>query len=63
MKKFLKYIGMAVSSWGLTACSADFLERIPEGQYVEETYYMSDAALDACITVPGSITTSVRQWL
>lgn len=47
MKKFLKYIGMAVSSWGLTACSADFLERIPEGQYVEETYYMSDAALDA----------------
>ena len=47
MKNIFKYISMAIPLLGLTACSADFLERIPEGQYVEETYYMSDAALDA----------------
>ena len=47
MKNIFKYICMAIPLLGLTACSADFLERIPEGQYVEETYYVSDDALDA----------------
>ena len=47
MKKYLRYIGMAASLAGLAACGDGYLERIPEGQYVEETYYMSDDALDA----------------
>lgn len=47
MKNILKYIGVALPLVGLTACGADFLERIPEGQYVEDSYYMSDEALDA----------------
>ena len=47
MKKYLRYIGMAASLAGLAACGDGYLERIPEGQYVEEIYYMSDDALDA----------------
>ena len=37
MKNLLKYIGIAIPFLGLTACGDDFLERIPEGQYVEDT--------------------------
>ena len=30
----------------LTACSDSFLERAPEGNYVDVTYYTSDDALE-----------------
>lgn len=46
--RIFKYIIIAVSFTGLlTSCSDDFLDRQPQGSYVEETYYVSDAALEA----------------
>lgn len=44
MKKLI-YL-MAVSAV-LCSCGKDFLNREPEGNYVEETYYVSDKALEA----------------
>ena len=47
----------------LTACSDSFLERAPEGNYVDVTFYTSDKALQAATAplynVPGSTSTSV----
>ena len=31
----------------LTACSDSFLDRVPEGSYVDATFYTSDEALEA----------------
>ncbi len=45
----------------LTACSDSFLERAPEGNYVDVTYYISDDALERALhrftTVHGSTST------
>lgn len=47
MKKFIVLCALI----GLTSCSADFLERLPQGNYVEETFYVSDDALEAATAV------------
>lgn len=47
----------------LTACSDSFLERAPEGNYVDVTFYTSDKAYKRLqprsTIVPGSTSTSV----
>lgn len=43
----------------LTACSDSFLERAPEGNYVDVTFYTSDKALQAA-TAPALQSCLVR---
>ncbi len=45
--KLFKYIALGVVMGICTSCSDDFLDRQPQGNYVEETFYVSDAALQA----------------
>ena len=47
-KALISAIGLGVL---LSSCSDDFLERAPEGQYVADTFFQSDAAL-AAATAP-----------
>jgi len=45
----------------LTACSDSFLERAPEGNYVDVTFYTSDKALQAA-TAPTSTSVPSCRW-
>ena len=45
-KTYISIIGLGIAAC-MSSCSDDFLEKLPQGNYVEETYYVSDKALEA----------------
>lgn len=45
------YISILILSALLTACSSDFLDKLPESNYVDASYYQSDDALMAASAV------------
>ena len=50
-----KLLAIATTALLLAACSDSFLDRAPEGQYVDATFYTSDEALEAptCSPMPS----------
>lgn len=42
-----KYIAICFTVLSMMSCSENFLNRLPEGSYVDGTFYVSDAALEA----------------
>ena len=42
-----KLLAIATTALLLVACSDSFLDRAPEGSYVDATFYTSDEALEA----------------
>ncbi|MCI9286007.1 MAG: RagB/SusD family nutrient uptake outer membrane protein [Muribaculaceae bacterium] len=49
MKKL--YILLAVLASALVSCSDSFLEKLPQGNYVDGTFYVSDNALEAATAI------------
>jgi len=49
--KLHKYVTGLVMLLGLTSCGDDFLNKVPDGEYVEDNFYASDAAV-AAATAP-----------
>ena len=49
-KSYIPLLGLGIAAC-LSSCGEDFLEKLPQGNYVEETYYVSDKALEAATSV------------
>ena len=49
-KTYISIIGLGIAAC-MSSCSDDFLEKLPQGNYVEETYYVSDKALEAATAI------------
>lgn len=45
--KLFKYIACAAALLGATSCGSDFLNKVPDGNYVEDNFYASDEAVAA----------------
>ena len=51
MKKlYIPLIAIAAASC-VASCSDDFLEKLPQGNYVDGTFYVSDKALESATSV------------
>lgn len=59
-----KLLVIATTALLFTACSDSFLDRAPEGNYVDATFYTSDEALEAATAIGhGLITINVPSFL
>lgn len=61
-----KLLVIATTALLFTACSDSFLDRAPEGNYVDATFYTSDEALEAATAFTighGLITINVPSFL
>ena len=49
-KSYITLLGIGIAVC-LPSCGEDYLEKLPQGNYVEGTYYVSDKALEAATSV------------
>ena len=50
-----KLLVIATTALLFTACSDSFLDRAPEGNYVDATFYTSDEALEAATALQSDM--------